>query len=121
MAAFVMQYTDSPGSATKAGLRAEVHDAAAALADHFAADGLADEERAFQIHRAGEIKVRLGYVHRRVLGTQTSVIDKDIDATELGHQRLYSAPDLVQTGHVHLKRNRSAPHLLDCPDEVVGT
>ncbi len=120
MAAFVMQYTDSPGSATKPAceLRFTMRPPPWRIISR--PTGWR-RRSAFQIHRAGEIKVRLGYVRRRVLGTQTSVIDKDIDATELGHQRLYSAPDLVQTGHVHLKRNRSAPHLLDCPDEVVGT
>ena len=76
----------------EAGLRAEVHDAPAAVADHHAAHRLADEERPLQVHGQRAIEVRLGDGLGRVGRTDAGVVDQDVDAAEralrLGDRRL---------------------------------
>jgi hypothetical protein len=95
------------------GLGAEVDDRPAALADHGAADGLADEEGAFEIDRTREVEISLGHVLGSVLRAQAGVVDKDVDRTGCRKRLVDGVCNLVELRHVHLHADGTATEPLD--------
>jgi hypothetical protein len=94
-------------------LRAEVDDRAAALGDHRPADRLADEERALEIDRAGEVEVGLGHVLGRVLRPEARVVDEDVDAPGRRERDVDGTRDLIELRDIHLHRDRMPAEPLD--------
>ena len=94
-------------------LRAEVHDASAALADHVTADGLAHEERALEVDRTRQIIVAFVDLLRRVLWGDPGVVHENVDAAEARHGLIDGRRNLCEVGDVHLERKRRAAECLN--------
>jgi hypothetical protein len=110
MAAFVMQYTDSVGSANEPRLGTQVDDPPTLLPDHDAPSSLTSEKGSLQIDGKRQIKVLLTYVLRKIVWCQARIIDENIDASELPY--INSPKDLVEVSHIHASLSRSFRCLL---------
>jgi len=91
------------GQSDKTGLRTQVDDAAAFLANHDSPSGLASKESALEVHGQREVEIFFGVIFGEIFGCNTGVVDKEIEAAEVRGSVLNGAGDLVQASHIHLQ------------------
>ena len=101
----------------RAGLRADVDDAARLLGDHQLRHRLGGEEGALEIDVDRVVEILLGHVFGKVFRTDADIVDQHVDAAEmlvrLGDGRAHRA----EVGEIHLDRERAPPERLDLGDQ----
>src|SRR5437016_11094090 len=97
----------------KACLRTQVDDSAVSLANHDATRGLAGEKGALQIHGQCKVEVFLTIILREIFGGHSSIVDQNVEPTEVGSSLVNGAADLVKMSHIHLQRQRFTTHGLN--------
>src|ERR1700739_3384970 len=75
MAALVMQYTDSVGSATKPCLGTQVDDATTTLPDHHTSSRLAGKKCPLQINCKRQVEVLFAHVRCEIIWSESCVVD----------------------------------------------
>src|SRR5439155_25806291 len=83
------------------------------LANHDATRGLAGEKGALQIHGQCKVEVFLTIILREIFGGHSSIVDQNVEPTEVGSSLVNGAADLVKMSHIHLQRQRFTTHGLN--------
>ena len=118
MAAFVMQYTDSVGSAANPAwelmlmMRPLFCRIMTRPAAWLAKNG------PLQIDGQGQIEILFAHVLRQIVGRESGVVDQDVEPSEMPDGVIDGLKYLIEPGHVHLQGKRAAAHRFDLRHQI---
>ena len=118
MAAFVMQYTDSVGSAANPAwelmlmMRPLFCRIMTRPAAWLAKNG------PLQIDGQGQIEILFVHVLRQIVGRESGIVDQDVEPSEMPDGVIDCLKYLIEPGHVHLQGKRAAAHRFDLRHQI---
>ena len=118
MAAFVMQYTDSVGSAANPAweLMLMMRPLFCRIMTRPAA-WLA-KKGPLQIDGQGQIEILFAHIFRQIVGRESGIVDQDVEPSEMPDGVIDGLKYLIEPGHVHLQGKRAAAHRLDLRHQI---